>query len=166
MSCLEQILEAASYKTTAVWPFTPHLENYPRKVSQTCWRSKDEFISNVLLWISTYRHASVGWPTKTHRSLQTLGDLSITTDDSGRERGGGEREGESKEFVPWRLWWYCWAFFRYLSLNFHCSCLVNSSARCCLFVSSIESVYHTADLRNWTHDHQVTWYTLINVFIH
>ena len=35
-----------------------------------CWRSKDELIHNVFLWMSSYRCASVEWPTRTH--LQQL----------------------------------------------------------------------------------------------
>ena len=35
--CFEQNLEAAFYKTTAVWPLTSYLINYPNKVYKTCW---------------------------------------------------------------------------------------------------------------------------------
>ena len=31
-----------------------------------CWRSKNELISDVLLWTSSYRHASVGQPIRTY----------------------------------------------------------------------------------------------------
>ena len=35
--CFEQILEAASYKTAAVWPLTFYLTNHPRKTNMTYW---------------------------------------------------------------------------------------------------------------------------------
>ena len=35
--CFKQILEAASYKTTAVWPLTSHLTNNQNKMSKICW---------------------------------------------------------------------------------------------------------------------------------
>ena len=31
-----------------------------------CWGSKDEIISNILLWTPTYGHTSIGWPAKTY----------------------------------------------------------------------------------------------------
>ena len=36
------------------------------KISKTYSRSKDELISNVLLWTPTHGHTSVGWPAKTY----------------------------------------------------------------------------------------------------
>ena len=31
-----------------------------------CWRSKDELVSDVLLWTSTYGQAKAGWPAQTY----------------------------------------------------------------------------------------------------
>ena len=31
-----------------------------------CWRSKNELVSNVLQWTTSYKHASIGWPTRTY----------------------------------------------------------------------------------------------------
>ena len=36
MCCFEQILEAIPYDTTAVWPLTFYLKNYPSKMNKTC----------------------------------------------------------------------------------------------------------------------------------
>ena len=34
-----------------------------------CKRSKDELISDILLWTPSYKHAGVGWPTRTYLHL-------------------------------------------------------------------------------------------------
>ena len=41
-----------------------HLNNHFSKTNMWghCWRSKDELISNLLLWTPTHGCASVGWP--------------------------------------------------------------------------------------------------------
>ena len=64
-SYLEQILEAAHHKTTAVQSLTSHLKNHPKHVGHF-WRSKDEFISDIFLLFSTHGHASVGQSAKTY----------------------------------------------------------------------------------------------------
>ena len=39
---------------------------YINKTCGTCWRSKEELISDVLLWTPSHRHASVGQPGRTY----------------------------------------------------------------------------------------------------
>ena len=59
-----------------------------------CWRSKNELISDVLLWIPSHRHTSVGRPTQTYLqhlrtntgwSLEDLPESMDDKDDSERE---------------------------------------------------------------------------------
>ena len=64
MSYIKQILETISYKLAAVQAPTTH----PK--IRHCWRSKDELISDVLLWTPSHGCASVGWPARTY--LQQL----------------------------------------------------------------------------------------------
>ena len=67
----EYILEATPYKIVVVWWLTSHLTDYPSKVG---WRSKDELMSDVLLWTFTHGHTSISQPTKTYidQPCQTL----------------------------------------------------------------------------------------------
>ena len=67
-----------------------------------CWRSKDELISDVLLWTSTYGYASIGRPKRiylhqlcagTGCCLEDLPDAMDDRNDGERERERG-REGE------------------------------------------------------------------------
>ena len=56
-SNLEQVLEAIPQKTPTIRPPTSHHENYP---------SRDELISDVLLWTPTYNRAKAGRPARTN----------------------------------------------------------------------------------------------------
>ena len=69
--CFEQLLEAAPHITAAVWPLTSHLTNHSRhaRYDGYCWRSKDELISDILLWTPTHGHTRVGRPAKTYMHL-------------------------------------------------------------------------------------------------
>ena len=101
----EQILEAASYKAAAVQSLTSHLINDPYKKRKRyaghVWGSKDEFISDVLLWTPAYGHINVDRPAKTYNH-QLCADTGcrqkITKSDgwSGRMTNG---ERESRKFV-------------------------------------------------------------------
>ena len=75
MCCLEQILEATPLKTAVVPPLSLHLINHSSKMNKTCWRSKDELISDVLLLTFTYGCARVGQPAKTsiHQLCENTG---------------------------------------------------------------------------------------------
>ena len=65
-SYFEQILENTP-QNSSYMPNSSHLTNHPRQTRQFghYWRSKDEFISNVLQWTPTYGHISVGQPATT-----------------------------------------------------------------------------------------------------
>ena len=58
---IEQVLEATPHKPPTIRPPSSHHENYPSWTNQTyaanCWRSREELISDVLLWTPTYGRA-------------------------------------------------------------------------------------------------------------
>ena len=62
-----KILKVTLHKTAPVKSLTFHLTNHARRVRHVgqCCRSKDELISELFLWTSTYGRASVGQPAKT-----------------------------------------------------------------------------------------------------
>ena len=66
MCSFEQILEAAHNKTAAVRPLSSHLTNHTIKIAGLCWRSKDEFVSNILQWTPMQVHTSVHQTVKTY----------------------------------------------------------------------------------------------------
>ena len=90
MSYIEQILEATFYKN----PRYGHLPSIPKTLhirrtrhAGHCWRSMNELISNVLLWIPTHGRTSVDWPTRIYLQQLcaykgcSLEDLPGTMDD-------------------------------------------------------------------------------------
>ena len=67
-SNIEQVMEAASYKTAAVRPSTTHHKTIQvRRTGHAghC-RSRDELINNVLLWIPLHGGAKLGRPARTY----------------------------------------------------------------------------------------------------
>ena len=57
------------HKVVVVRPPTTHHENYPsRRTRQAghCWRSRDELISDVLLWIPSHGRAKAERPARTY----------------------------------------------------------------------------------------------------
>ena len=68
MCCFEQILEAASNNTGALWLPASHLTNYPRltKHNRHCLRSKDKLIYDILWWTPTHGHTNAALPARIH----------------------------------------------------------------------------------------------------
>ena len=68
-----------------------------------CWRSKDELISDVLLWTPSHRWASIGWPTRTYL-LQFYMDTGCSLEDlleTMNDRVNGERESGKSVQAAW-----------------------------------------------------------------
>ena len=55
--CVDQNQETIPYITATVRPFTIYIGQ--TKLAGHCWKSKDEFRSNIL-WTPTHGHTSVG----------------------------------------------------------------------------------------------------------
>ena len=83
-----------------------------------CWRSKEELISDVFLWIPLHGRASVGWPTRTYlQQLCTdtgysLEDLQEAMDDRDKWR---ERVREIRAISTW-WWWWWWYINEWIDL--------------------------------------------------
>ena len=68
-----------------------------------CWRSRDEIISNVLLWTPSHGRAKAGRPARTY-IRQLCGDTGCSSEDlpesmNNRERGAREGQG-------YLSWWH------------------------------------------------------------
>ena len=66
--CFEQILEAATHKTAVAQSPTSDLTIYvrQRRHARQCWRSKNDFICDVLLYTPSHTRGRVFWPAKTN----------------------------------------------------------------------------------------------------
>ena len=88
-------------------PITKTIQIRRTKYAEHCWRSKDELITDILLWTLSLGRAKVGRPARTYiqqLSADTgcsLGDLPDAMDDRNRRR---ERFREIRaDSVTW--WW-------------------------------------------------------------
>ena len=67
-SNLEQVLAATPHKTPTLRPppITKTIQDRRTRHAGHCWRSKDELISDVLLWTPTYGRGKAGRPARTY----------------------------------------------------------------------------------------------------
>ena len=74
-----------------------------------CWRSRDELISDVLLWTPTYGQAKAGWPARTYIK-QLREDMGCSPEDLPEAMNDGEKWRERVRDIhasgtTW-WWWY------------------------------------------------------------
>ena len=75
------------------------------------WRSKDELISDVLLWTPTYSQAKAGWPARTYIQ-QLCEDTGCTPEDLPEAMNDREKWRERVRDIraggtTWWWWWWC-----------------------------------------------------------
>ena len=106
--------KTAPHKAATVRPLTPpHHENYRRtRHAGHCWRSRDEHISDILLWTHSHGRAKAGRPARTYIQ-QVSADTGCSLEDlpeamDGRE-GLRERVREIRaDSTTWWWWWWWW----------------------------------------------------------
>ena len=86
-----------------------------RRTSHTghCWRSRDELISDVLLWTRTYGRAKAGWPAWTFIQ-QLCEDTGCSPEDLPEAMNDREKWWERVRDIcssgtTW--WWFIWLWF-------------------------------------------------------
>ena len=86
-----------------------------------CWRSKDEFISDVLLWTPTYGRAKAGRPARTYIQ-QLCKDTGCNPEDLPEAMNDREKWRERVRDIragctTWWCWWYILVFYIYLIVS-------------------------------------------------
>ena len=88
-------------------PITKTIQVRWTRHAEHCWRSRDELISDVLLWTPTYGRSKVGWPARTYIQ-QLCEDTGCSSEDwpeaindrkKWREKVGDIRTGGT-------TWWW------------------------------------------------------------
>ena len=87
---LNKYLAATPHKAPTIRPPASHHENHSSQTNQTCWRSRDELISDVLLWTPTYGRAKAGRPARTYIQ-QLCEDTGCSLEDLPEAMNDGER---------------------------------------------------------------------------
>ena len=114
-SNIEQVLAATPHKAPTVRPpITKTIQARQTRHAGHCWRSKDEIVSDVLLWTPTFGQSKAGQPAWTfiQQLCDNLGcnpeDLPEAMNDreTWRER---VRDIRASHTSSWWWWWYIYA---------------------------------------------------------
>ena len=103
----------------------PHHENYTRRTRHAghCWRSKDELISDVLLWTPTYGRAKAGRPARTYIQ-QLCEDTGCNPEDIPEAMSDREKWRERVRDIraggtTWWWWWWWWMYYAEIHVSRH-----------------------------------------------
>ena len=96
-------------------PSTSLHENYQRRTRHVghCWRSRDELISDVLLWTPSHGRAKAERPARTYIQ-QLCEDMGCSPEDlpevMNNREGWRERVRDIRDDGTTRWWWGWWEF--------------------------------------------------------
>ena len=91
-------------------PITKTIQVRRTRHAGHCWRSKDELISDVLLWTPAYGQAKEGWPARTYIQ-QSCEDMGRSPEDLPEAMNNREKWRERVRDIrvsgtTWWWWWY------------------------------------------------------------
>ena len=102
-------------------PITKTIQVRRTRHAGHCWRSRDELIRDVLLWIPTHGRAKAGRPARTYIQ-QLCEDTGCCPEDL--PRAMNDREEWRKRVRDIRaastIWWWWWYILSYTDRLFHC----------------------------------------------
>ena len=92
-------------------PITKTIQVRRARHAGHCWRSKDELVSDVLLWTPTYGHAKAGRPARTYIQ-QLCEDTGCNPEDLPEVMNDREKWQEMVKDIraggtSWWWWWNC-----------------------------------------------------------
>ena len=95
-------------------PITKTIQVRRTRHAEHCWRSRDELISDVLLWTPTHGHAKAGRPAQTYIQ-QLCEDTGCCPEDLPEVMNDREKWWERVRDIRatsttwwWWSWWSCW----------------------------------------------------------
>ena len=90
-------------------PITKTIQVRRTRCAGHCWRSRDELISDVLLWTPTYDRAKVGRPPQTYIQ-QLCGDMGCSPEDLPEAMNDWEKWRERVRDIraSGMTWWWWW----------------------------------------------------------
>ena len=99
-------------------PITKTIQVRRTRHAGYCWRSKDELISDVLLWIPTHGCARVGRPARTYIQ-QLCEDTGCNPEDLPEAMNDREKWRERVRDIraggaTWWWWWWWWDIYIYI----------------------------------------------------
>ena len=102
-------------------PITKTIQVRRTRHAGHCWRSKDELISDVLLWTPTYGQAKAGWPARTYIQ-QLCEDTGCNPEDLPGEMNDREKWWERVRDIRdgGTTWWWWWLISWIKFQNWRC----------------------------------------------
>ena len=98
-------------------PITKTIQVRRTRHAGHCWRSKDELISDVLLWTPAYGQAKAGRPARTYIQ-QLCEDTGCRPEDlpeAMNDREGWRERVRDIRASSTTLWWWWWTVFKQIS---------------------------------------------------
>ena len=126
---------------------TPIMKTIQVRRTRHCWRSRNELISDVLLWTPTYGRAKAGRPVRTYIQ-QLCGDTGCSLEDLPEAMNDREKWRERvwdirASSTTWWWWWWWWS----------------SSLSCLNFWDEVWWFYHSG----FSHYYLHLYYYILNV---
>ena len=92
-------------------PITKTIQVRWTRHAEHCWRSRDELISDVLLWTPTYGHSKAGRPARTY-TQQLCEDTGCSTEDLPEAMNDREKWRERVRDIcaGCKTWWYVYIY--------------------------------------------------------
>ena len=104
-SYIKQVLVATPHKTPTI---RPTIQVRRTRHAGHCWRSRDELISDVLLWTPTYSRAKAGRPARTYIQ-QLCEDKGYSPEDLPEAKNNREKWRERvRDIRAGGTWWWWW----------------------------------------------------------
>ena len=103
-------------------PITKTIQVRRTRHAGHCWRSKDELISDVLLWTPAYGQAKAGLPARTYIQ-QLCEDTGCNHEDLPKARNDREKWRERVKDIraSGTTWWWWWWWYLFWGLRpMHC----------------------------------------------
>ena len=100
-------------------PITKTIQVRRTRHAGHCWRSRDELISDVLLWTPTYGRAKAGRPVRTYIQ-QLCGDTGCSFEDLRRRwtiGRSGERGSRISVQAVWHYYYYYYYYYFFKSFS-------------------------------------------------
>ena len=92
-------------------PITKTIQARRTRHAGHCWRSKDEIVSDVLLWTPAYGQSKAGWPARTFIQ-QLCDDMGCNPEDLPEAMNDRETWRERvRDIRATRMTWWWWWFF-------------------------------------------------------
>ena len=108
---LRSYFQVTSSVTNLVFHITKTIQVRQTKHAGHCWRSRDELISDVLLWTPTYGRAKAGRPARTYIQQQCE-DTGCSPEDLPEAMNDREKWRERVRDIraTSATWWWWWLY--------------------------------------------------------